>query len=204
MAEGWALFNPDGQAMLNELRQRKLIKAFNFNGAYNYSGMLQDQIEGNNDSWAVRWYTSAFLAGKLTLYPGRSLVHNIGNDSSGSHCGTSTELDVHLSDQPIQFKGIKAEVSKVAQKEIERFFRRKRAPVKRILSLLLSHGLQSKLSWLARDWLPPILVRQLRRVLRSGGYALKEIIRPGRKQLHRQQVMTTKNPCQGSRCNTKS
>ena len=56
-----------------------LQKAFDFNGSYPYSGMLEGQIAGSNNSWAIRWYASAFLAGKLTLYPGRSLVQNIGN-----------------------------------------------------------------------------------------------------------------------------
>jgi len=46
--------------------------------------MLEDQISGKNSSWAIRWYASAFLRDKLTLYPGRSLVRNIGYDS-GTH-----------------------------------------------------------------------------------------------------------------------
>ncbi|HEY8359058.1 MAG TPA: glycosyltransferase, partial [Ramlibacter sp.] len=71
---GWSVFNPDGQALLDELTRRKLLRAFDFNGTHDYSGMLRDQIAGRNDSWAVRWYASAFLADKLTLYPGRSLV----------------------------------------------------------------------------------------------------------------------------------
>src|SRR5262249_35869456 len=68
---GWSCFNPDGQFLLNELKRQKLIRDFDFNGAFPYSEMLQAQIKGANDSWAVRWYASALLAGKLTLYPGR-------------------------------------------------------------------------------------------------------------------------------------
>jgi hypothetical protein len=98
---GWQLFNPDGQALLDELKRRDLLKAFDFNGAFGYSKMLEGQIKGLNDSWAVRWYASAFLADKLTLYPGRSLVHNIGNDSSGTHCGDDTSHDAELSTTPI-------------------------------------------------------------------------------------------------------
>jgi hypothetical protein len=103
---GWRLFNPDGQALLDELKRSDMSKAFDFNGAYGYSKMLEGQIKGTNDSWAVRWYASAFLAGKLTLYPGRSLVHNIGNDSSGTHCGEGSSHDAELSTTRIDLSAV--------------------------------------------------------------------------------------------------
>jgi len=121
---GWAEFNPDGGALLKELKLRKLIRAFDFNGTYPYSKMLQSQIEGKNDSWAILWYASAFLANKLTLYPGRSLIKNIGNDSSGRHCGANNTLDVQLSASPIDLKHIKQVVpSKEGLAAFERFLR---------------------------------------------------------------------------------
>jgi hypothetical protein len=45
---------------------------------------------------AVRWYASAFLRVKLTLYVGRSLTTNIGNDGSGTHCGKTSCFDTAL------------------------------------------------------------------------------------------------------------
>jgi hypothetical protein len=120
---GWSLFNPDGQALLDELKRRSLIKAFDFNGAYGYSKMLEGQIKGTNDSWAIRWYASAFLADKLTLYPGRSLVHNIGNDSSGTHCESNSSHDTELSPSPINLTGIEAKHSKLGFSAFEHFFR---------------------------------------------------------------------------------
>jgi hypothetical protein len=84
---GWALFEPDGQRLLDRLEAAGSIREFDIDGAFPYGDMLRDQIAGRNDSWAVRWYASAFLAGALTLYPGRSLVANIGLDGSGTHSG---------------------------------------------------------------------------------------------------------------------
>ncbi|MCI5197405.1 MAG: glycosyltransferase [Candidatus Electrothrix sp. AW5] len=84
---GWEFFEEDGVDLLNQLKRKKLMKRFDFNGTYNYTKMLINQIEGKNDSWAVRWYASALINNKLTLYPGNSLVKNIGLDGSGSHCG---------------------------------------------------------------------------------------------------------------------
>jgi hypothetical protein len=75
---GWALFNPNGSELLAGLRTLGLTREFDFDGAFQYTAMLQDQISGANNSWAIRWYASTFLANKVTLYPGRSLVINIG------------------------------------------------------------------------------------------------------------------------------
>lgn len=130
---GWARFNPDGRFLLNELKRRKLTRSFDFNGSYPYSEMLEGQIKGINDSWAVRWYASAFLADNLTLYPGRSLVHNIGNDNSGIHCEDSRRFDSLLSDTPINLDAIKVEPSLMARQSFEEFFRQGKAGLLRRL-----------------------------------------------------------------------
>lgn len=121
---GWDLFNPNGQALLEDIDRRGLRKAFDVNGTYPYSKMLEDQIKGVNDSWAIRWYASAFLAEKLTLYPGRSLVHNIGNDSSGTHCSKTDMLDVKLSSTRIDLKYVNVTPSIEGRAAQEDFFRR--------------------------------------------------------------------------------
>ena len=93
---GWSLFESDGAKLLSELKKRKLGRAFNFNNSFSYIKMLSDQIKGRNDSWAIRWHASAFLANKFTLYPGVSFVSNIGFDKSGTHSGLSKDFDVAL------------------------------------------------------------------------------------------------------------
>jgi len=82
---GWQVYRSDGAALLAELHERGLERAFDFDGTFPYTAMLRAQVAGRIDSWAVRWYASAFLAGKVTVYPGRSLVRNIGQDGSGTH-----------------------------------------------------------------------------------------------------------------------
>ena len=91
---GWEVFDPDGARLLRELGESGQERAFDLDGSYPYRAMLADQVAGRNDSWAVRWYASAFLAGKLTLYPGVSLVENIGQDGSGTHSLASASHDV--------------------------------------------------------------------------------------------------------------
>lgn len=91
---GWAAFDPDGAALLARLDESGEARTFDYDGAYPYRQMLVDQVAGRVDSWAIRWYASAFLAGMLTLYPGRSLLQNIGQDGSGTHRGNSAAHQV--------------------------------------------------------------------------------------------------------------
>lgn len=85
----WSIFNPDGRRLWKELVDSDCLSRFDFDCPGVFSGMLRDQIEGRNDSWAIRWYASAFLAGMHTLYPGESFVRNFGFDGSGTHGGLS-------------------------------------------------------------------------------------------------------------------
>lgn len=111
----WRLFEKDGSRLRREINQRGLKHAFDYDGHYDYSGMLDDQIKGRNSSWAVRWYASVFLENRLTLHPGRSLVQNIGKDGSGTHDGTTDLFDVSLSSEPIRVNTIPVEESAIAR-----------------------------------------------------------------------------------------
>ena len=110
---GWKHFNPDGTALLAQLEERRQTHAFDFDGAYGYTAMLRDQIAGRNNSWAIRWHASAFLLDKLTLYPGRSLVQNIGLDASGTHCGSTEEFTTLLASQlvPVRRQPLKEDLT---------------------------------------------------------------------------------------------
>jgi len=120
---GWELFEPDGKKLLAELKRRKLVKRFDFGGSYPYTRMLEEQISGKNDSWAVRWYASALLNDKLTLYPGRSLVHNIGTDESGTHCADTRVYDTAISNKPVRVGGINITENPVALGVFENYYR---------------------------------------------------------------------------------
>lgn len=120
---GWDLFEHDGNKLLSELRQRGLGREFDFNGSHDYIKMLEGKCAGKNDSWAVLWYASAFLKEKLTLWPGKSLIQNIGNDSSGTNVGNTNIYHVVLADEPITVNSIPIEENVYAKKQIEHFFR---------------------------------------------------------------------------------
>ena len=81
---GWDLFEKDGEKLLMQFTSDKMIYDFNVYDSYPYYQMLKDQVVGNVDSWAIRWYASVFLNEKLGLQPGKTIVANIGYHS-GTH-----------------------------------------------------------------------------------------------------------------------
>jgi hypothetical protein len=120
---GWDIFEPDGAVLLQQLQQRGLTHCFDCDGSYPYTRMLEDQFAGKNDSWAVRWHASAFLRDRLTLYPGRSLVLNIGNDNSGTHSASTTDFSGGLAEQPVRVARLPLEESEPARQEFIDFYR---------------------------------------------------------------------------------
>lgn len=121
----WKHFNPDGQDLLDELERRRLTRTFDFDGAYRYTRMLRRQVEGKNNSWAIRWNASLFLADILSLNVGRSLVQNTGFDGSGTHCGGGGLYASTLWMKPLPVVRISPAVENPAARHaIARYYRR--------------------------------------------------------------------------------
>ena len=123
-ARAWRHFEPDGRKLLSALRDQKLTRAFDMGGAYPYTRMLSNQVEGKNNSWAVRWHASCFLADMLTLYPGKSLVNNIGLDGSGTHCAPTDDFSQHLQVGPVHLERIALTENTAARDTFSGFLRR--------------------------------------------------------------------------------
>lgn len=119
---GWKLFNPDSAQLIEELKQQKSVNEFDFNGTYDFSGLLKKQANGKINSWAIRWYASAFILNKLTLYPGKSLVKNIGGEGSGTHPQDDKPYQVKLNHHRVELKDIPIVESKYARELIEKHF----------------------------------------------------------------------------------
>ncbi|MFO1249453.1 MAG: glycosyltransferase [Alphaproteobacteria bacterium] len=137
-SRAWAHFRADGPVLLKELKARRLTRAFDFDGPAGFTEMLENQIKGLNNSWAIRWHAATFLDGMLTLYPGRSLVHNIGNDGSGTHRTDDTQniFSQSLAQTPVSVARIPLEENRQARAAVRDYFRRVRGGVPtRILRL---------------------------------------------------------------------
>lgn len=74
-ATGWEAVASAGAARI----------ALDAGGAYPFSDMLVKQMNGQLDSWGIRWFWSVHRAGGLTLMPPRTLVRNEGIATAATH-----------------------------------------------------------------------------------------------------------------------
>lgn len=92
----WNNFEIDGVKLIKEINEKKLIDEFNLSSGISYYKMLNDNIKGKNDSWAIRWYASTFLRNMVTLFPNKSFVKNTGIDNSGENCNYTTVYNTKI------------------------------------------------------------------------------------------------------------
>ncbi len=123
-SRAWDVFDWDAAKLLSQLRSLKLVEEFDLGGVAPYSAYLEDFIRGGNDSWAIRWHASVYLKGMLTLYPGQSLVRNIGNDGSGTHSTNEASYDVSLATRAISVSDIPICENDIARALFADFWRR--------------------------------------------------------------------------------
>jgi hypothetical protein len=81
----WQKYGWDREAAISDLENPDFVRAFDLEGAYPYSRLLWDVLEGKSDSWGVIWYWNVFRNRGLGLFPAWSLVENIGWDGTGEH-----------------------------------------------------------------------------------------------------------------------
>lgn len=79
---------------------RSIIKRVMFNKwGLDRSAMLDDQISGIIDSWAIRFDYAMFKCGMYNIVPRYSLIKTIGHDGSGTHSkAKTTEKDLFKTD----------------------------------------------------------------------------------------------------------
>jgi hypothetical protein len=139
-SRAWAHFVADGAKLRTELLARKLVYAFDLDGAYPFFRMLEHQTAGRNDSWAIRWHASCFLDDMLTLYPGRSLVHNIGNDGSGTHSGITSAFAQLVATEPVSVQARPIEPSIEARRAFVDYLSRQQSQTRRLHAWLRRYG----------------------------------------------------------------
>lgn len=80
----WILIDWDVPSLSGFASQPQIQQQFN-RGGEDLTPMLFDQAAGHIDSWAIVFAYTCFLHDRVSLYPARTLVQNIGFDESGTH-----------------------------------------------------------------------------------------------------------------------
>lgn len=101
--EKWVSYwNPDGEALLQELMNYpQLEQRFEYGGYQNFTRMLRHQIEGRNNSWAIRWHASLLLRGQLSANAHPAVVMNDGFDGTGVHSNNDNRHRTPLCPYPL-------------------------------------------------------------------------------------------------------
>jgi GNT-I family len=81
----WQHFDPDAAGWEILKTDKVMRRRFNLDQSYEYFEMLNAQMSGIADSWAIRWYWSVFKRNGYVVYPPVSHVDNTGLDGSGTH-----------------------------------------------------------------------------------------------------------------------
>lgn len=81
----WCNFDPEAKGYETLQNDAALRREFDCGGWAPYFGMLQDQLKGRVDSWAIKWYLSVFLRKGLVLYPRKNMVVHEGWDEKATH-----------------------------------------------------------------------------------------------------------------------
>lgn len=125
---GWDTFPSDTKPLYEKiLNDKSLGKHFNYDYAYDFNGMLKQQIDGKIDSWAIRWRASAFVQELLCLHPTKSLIHNIGFDSEGTHTNNTQdeEATIEVNEDILEYPKIPILESTAMYKKYVEFFERR-------------------------------------------------------------------------------
>jgi len=133
---GWDLFEQNGIKLYNSIFGKKLNYRFNFNNSENYLKMLENQIKGKNNSWAIRWYASAFINHKLTLYPKKSLVFYNGSDRTGENSHKTNIFNIELTYKKINIYQIDLIENDLAFNYFIKFFKKKNNIIRKIFIFL--------------------------------------------------------------------
>jgi len=75
-------------------KKNKSLRSNLNRGGRDMADMLDAQMSGKIDSWAIRWCYTQSKLDMLTVYPRVSRISNIGLDGTGTHSGVSSNYDV--------------------------------------------------------------------------------------------------------------
>ena len=146
----WKYFNNDASFLYKYFNGNNLWEDFNTAGSDYLQYQLEANIRGELKTWFIKWHASILMQNGLTLYPHRSLTHNIGFDASGVHCGETNKFDGPLVSR---VKVVKSNpiCSKEGREIILDFYRQLNQPLQRALSKRIWDYLRKKFKGKNRD-----------------------------------------------------
>jgi len=118
----WSHYNDDANDHVSFLYKNNLWKSFNKFGGKYLERQLRKNQSGKMNTWFIYWHASVFRKGGFSLYPGKTLVDNIGFDKSGQHKASTNKFYSPISEDIVEVKLIPIEENEKASRAIRRFY----------------------------------------------------------------------------------
>lgn len=142
----WQSFERNDEKLRLILAREDIRKKFDLDGAYDFSGMINQQLWKRINSWAIYWYAFVFEHDGLFLFPPQSYIKNIGFDGTGTHCSKEVD-DTQILQKPSELPNI-IEIDKYAFSLVKKNLVQKlsfKARLKSKIKSLLTNELRSRL-----------------------------------------------------------
>lgn len=126
---GWATWRSRWQyyrkdpALLCDSWSQGNINEFNLQGAHDFWRQVKQNKSGKIDTWAIFWFATIFENDGLCLQPTVSLVENIGNDGTGTHCSANNVFNSMSPARTIKSFPDQPVIDLLAQERIKKFYR---------------------------------------------------------------------------------
>jgi len=132
----WSFFENDANVLLNRLNTLPDFNLVNFNCGFGneFYDQLVKNVNKELNTWAVKWHTSIFLKGGVSLFPKQNLIDNTGFDSSGTNSGNSKPYFSEVNNQKMpEISSIPIEINKVALKSFKKYYNKYHIPDKKVI-----------------------------------------------------------------------
>ena len=83
----WQAFDWDLSGAADFLEAPQNRRRFDLNDSYPYTDMVKKALNGQIDSWGIRWWYTVFQRSGLVLYPPQTLIEHADYDQTGTHGG---------------------------------------------------------------------------------------------------------------------
>lgn len=122
----------DYKKFKHNMRKRKQINR----GGPDMAQMLDAQMKGMCDSWAIRWCYQQSKKNMYTVYPVKSLVTNQGLDGTGTHSGTTKLFDTENYNQVPRLENNLTINKKIIKNFNKKFYTGKKQTILEICTIL--------------------------------------------------------------------
>ncbi len=118
----WSFFEDDAQKWIDYYEKNGLWGRFNVFGGDILQKQLIDNAKGVIRTWFVKWHSSVLFHDGLALFPGVSLVDNIGMDGTGVHCSSSGSFSNGILAEYVQVRRIPLKEDRKGRNAIRHFY----------------------------------------------------------------------------------